>query len=390
MQNVTVLGATGSIGLSTLDVLSRHPESYRIDALTAHSRMAELAQLCHHYKPQRVIVARAAQVDELAGLGVTADIGVGEAGLVEVSVAPEVQVVMAAIVGAAGLIPTLAAVQAGKRVLLANKEALVMTGELFMRAAQEHGATLLPVDSEHNAIFQCMDRPGESVHEQGIERLILTASGGPFRDMSLEAMAGVTPAQAIKHPRWSMGPKISVDSATLMNKGLELIEACWLFAVRPDQVQIVIHPESIIHSMVQYRDGTTLAQLGRPDMRTPIAQALAWPARIRSGVESLDMLACGGLHFQAPDEDRFPCLRLARAAMAAGGTAPAIVNAANEVAVAAFLQNDTSFTSIPAIIAGTLDRLAVQSAHQLQAVLDADRQARVIARELVPRFEVET
>ncbi|NNM51442.1 MAG: 1-deoxy-D-xylulose-5-phosphate reductoisomerase [Pseudomonadales bacterium] len=390
MQNVTILGATGSIGLSTLDVLNRHTEHYCVYALTAHSRMVELAQLCHRYKPQRVVVAHAGQIAELTKLGVLADILVGEAGLVEVSVDPEVQVVMAAIVGAAGLMPTLAAVQAGKRVLLANKEALVMTGELFMHAAREHKAILLPVDSEHNAIFQCMDRPGVSVHEQGINCLILTASGGPFRDMTWEDMERATPAMAIKHPRWSMGPKISVDSATLMNKGLELIEACWLFAVRPDQVQIVIHPESIIHSMVQYRDGSTLAQLGRPDMRTPIAQALAWPERIQAGVEPLDILACGGMHFQTPDETRFPCLRLARQAMAAGGTAPAIVNAANEVAVAAFLQNDTSFTSIPAIIAGTLDRIAVQPAHQLQVVLDADRQARAIARELVPRFEVET
>jgi len=288
-----------------------------------------------------------------------------------------VDVVMAAIVGAAGLLPTLAAVRAGKRVLLANKEALVMAGAVFMQAVRAHGATLLPIDSEHNAIFQCLPRDfGRGLAAVGVERILLTASGGPFRGFSIEQMHEVTPEQACRHPKWSMGRKISVDSATLMNKGLELIEACWLFDARPAQVRIVVHPQSIIHSLVQYVDGSTLAQLGNPDMRTPIAHGLAWPARLPSGVAPLDLIATGELCFEAPDEQRFPCLRLARQAMEAGGVAPAVLNAANEVAVAAFLDGRLKFTGIAGVIEQVLTELPMMPADNLDTILSADQAAR--------------
>ncbi len=376
MHKVCLLGATGSIGQSSLEVIALHPERYTVHALSAWRRMDVLLDLYRRFSPQVLVVADRAQRDDLYRAGVRCDVLYGEEGLLSIAADAGSDIVVAAIVGAAGLLPTLAAVRAGKRVLLANKESLVMAGALFMQAVQEHGAALLPVDSEHNAIFQCLEKPGAGLAEQGIERLILTASGGPFRQYELERLHSVTPAEAVRHPRWSMGPKISVDSATLMNKGLELIEACYLFGARDDQVQIVVHPQSIVHSMVQYRDGSFLAQLGRPDMRTPIAHALAWPERIDAGVEALDLLQMAALEFEAPDEARFPCLRLARQAFATGGTACAILNAANEMAVAAFLQNETSFTMIPVIIAEALQRLPVRAVHSLADVLEADAQAR--------------
>lgn len=388
LQNLTVLGATGSIGLSTLDVVARHPDRYRVFALSAHSRIDELAGLCALHQPRYAVVCQEADAEnlraQLRGRGVATEVLCGPQSLEFVSAHPEVDAVMAAIVGAAGLLPNLAAVRAGKRVLLANKESLVMSGALFMQAVREHGATLLPIDSEHNAIFQCLPRDfGQGLAQVGVTRILLTASGGPFRRFSLAEMEHVTPDQACKHPKWSMGRKISVDSATLMNKGLEFIEACWLFNARPEQVQVVVHPQSIIHSMVQYSDGSTLAQLGNPDMRTPIAHGLAWPERIPSGVAPLDLMASGSLDFEAPDELRFPCLRLAREAMLAGGTAPAVLNAANEVAVAAFLDKRLKFTDIPGLIEQVLTELPMMDAGNLDTILAADQAARECATGLV-------
>ncbi|MFL9815137.1 1-deoxy-D-xylulose-5-phosphate reductoisomerase [Stutzerimonas sp. VN223-3] len=381
---VTVLGATGSIGLSTLDVVSRHPERYQVFALTAFSRIAELRELCRLHRPRYAVVADSCQARDLQGRlsddGVHTRVLVGEGGLSEVAAHPETDVVMAAIVGAAGLRPTLSAVQANKRVLLANKEALVMSGGLFMQALRDSTAVLLPIDSEHNAIFQCL--PGDysaGLANVGVRRILLTASGGPFRELPLEQLAAVTAEQACAHPNWSMGRKISVDSASMMNKGLELIEACWLFDARPDQVEVVIHPQSVIHSMVDYVDGSVLAQLGNPDMRTPIAHALAWPERIDSGVSALDLLQIGRLDFQAPDQQRFPCLRIARQAAQDGGTAPAMLNAANEVAVDAFLNGRIRFIEIASIIEDVLDLEASVPARCLADVLAADAQARMLA-----------
>nr|WP_313086713.1 1-deoxy-D-xylulose-5-phosphate reductoisomerase [Pseudomonas sp.] len=381
---VTVLGATGSIGLSTLDVLARHPDRYQAFALTAFSRIAELRALCQRHRPRYAVVADSAQARQLQGElesdGLATRVLVGDGGLSEVAAHPEVDVVMAAIVGAAGLRPTLSAVQAGKRVLLANKEALVMSGALFMQALRDSQAVLLPIDSEHNAIFQCL--PGDyarGLGSVGVRRILLTASGGPFRQLSGEHLHAVTAEQACAHPNWAMGRKISVDSASMMNKGLELIEACWLFDARPDQVEVVIHPQSVIHSMVDYVDGSVLAQLGNPDMRTPIAHALAWPARIDSGVSALDLLRIGRLDFEAPDEQRFPCLRIARQAAEEGGTAPATLNAANEVAVEAFLNGRIRFTEIASIIQEVLARQASVAVRCLADVLAADTQARELA-----------
>ena len=380
---VTVLGATGSIGLSTLDVLARHAERYEVFALTAFSRVDELADLCRRHRPRLAVVADARAAaslqQRLRDAGVNTEVLYGEQALCEVASAAEVDVVMAAIVGAAGLRPTLAAVQAGKRVLLANKEALVMSGALFMQAVRRHAATLLPIDSEHNAIFQCLPERTGSLEQLGVRRILLTASGGPFREFTLEQMASVTPAQACAHPNWSMGQKISVDSASMMNKGLELIEACWLFDVPPARVEVVVHPQSVIHSMVDYLDGSVLAQLGNPDMRTPIAHALAWPERIDAGVSALDLFRIARLDFQAPDEQRFPCLRLARQAAEQGGTAPALLNAANEVAVAAFLTGRIGFTAIAALIEEVLQREPVAAADDLQQVFAADARARELA-----------
>ena len=386
--SVTVLGATGSIGVSTLDVIARHPERYQVYALTGYSRMAELAEQCRRYRPQRAVVATAEQAKGLQQVlrdaGLSTDVSWGEEALCEVAPASDVDVVMAAIVGAAGLRPTLAAAQAGKRVLLANKEALVMSGALFMQAVQASGAELLPIDSEHNAIFQCM--PGnyaDGLARVGVRRILLTASGGPFRNFSQAQLADVTPAQACAHPNWSMGQKISVDSASMMNKGLELIEACWLFDARPEQVEVVVHPQSVVHSLVDYVDGSVLAQLGNPDMRTPIAHALAWPERIDSGVSALDLLLTARLDFEAPDPVRFPCVRLAREAVAAGGTSCAVLNAANEVAVQAFLDGRVGFTDIPVIIEDALTQLPGEPVIDLEHILSADRLARAHAERWV-------
>ena len=382
---VTVLGATGSIGLSTLDVIARHPDRYQAFALTAFSRIAELRQLCQRHMPRYAVVADGEQAKmlqaQLLDDGLQTRVLIGEGGLSEVAAHPEVDVVMAAIVGAAGLRPTLSAVKADKRVLLANKEALVMSGALFMEALRNSAAVLLPIDSEHNANFQCL--PGnyaEGLAAVGVRRILLTASGGPFRELPREQLDSVTPEQACAHPNWSMGRKISVDSASMMNKWLELIEACWLFDARPAQVEVVVHPQSVIHSMVDYIDGSVLAQLGNPDMRTPIAHALAWPERIDSGVSPLDLLKTGCLDFQAPDEQRFPCLRLARQAAEQCGTAPAMLNAANEVAVEAFLQGRVRFTEIASIIDSVLGRQASVPVRCLEDVLAADEQARSLAR----------
>ncbi|MCM2331537.1 1-deoxy-D-xylulose 5-phosphate reductoisomerase [Geopseudomonas sagittaria] len=390
-QQISVLGATGSIGLSTLDVIARHPHDYQVFALSGFSRLAELERLCLLHRPQFAVVptseaARPLQA-ALEASGLDTRVLVGEQGLCEVAAHPQVDAVMAAIVGAAGLKPTLAAVQAGKRVLLANKEALVMSGALFMQAVQAHGAVLLPIDSEHNAIFQCM--PGDyarGLGQVGVRRILLTASGGPFRSWPLERLAEATPQQACAHPNWAMGRKISVDSASMMNKGLELIEACWLFDARPAQVEVVIHPQSVIHSLVDYVDGSVLAQLGNPDMRTPIAHALAWPRRIDSGVAPLDLFAIARLDFEAPDERRFPCLKLARQAAEAGGTAPALLNAANEVAVAAFLDGRIRFDEIARMIEAVLNRISAIAVQQLDDVLHADAQARIVAQDWLVRY----
>ena len=391
-QAVCILGVTGSIGQSTLKVLQQHPEQYSVFAVTAHSRIQELVQICKQYHP-KIVVVSAAKVDELqlllaqqhiSGIEILSD----EAGLIAVAEHPEVDVVMAAIVGAAGLLPTLAAVKAGKRVLLANKEALVMSGDIMMQAAREHGALILPVDSEHNAIFQCLpehylqtERNGQP--RLGVSQILLTASGGPFLNHSLEELQHVTPAQACKHPNWSMGQKISVDSATLMNKGLELIEACHLFAISEHFVTVVVHPQSIIHSMVQYVDGSTLAQMGNPDMCTPIAHALAWPQRIQTHVPPLDLFVNHQLDFQAPDTTRFPALSLARQAMQEGGLAPAILNAANEIAVAAFLQQKIRFTEIATVVEHTLNQIQNSGAESIELILQADQNARTVAQHFV-------
>ncbi len=382
--NICVLGATGSIGVSTLDVVARHPDLYRVFALTGHSRMDVLAEQCIAHKPQFAVVARREQADVLQSRLGAARLATrvlhGAEALCEVAEHEQTDVVMAAIVGAAGLRPTMAAAVAGKKVLLANKEALVMSGALLMDAVGRSGAQLLPIDSEHNAIFQCMPTDYASgLSRVGVRRILLTASGGPFRTTSLQDLEYVTPEQACAHPNWSMGQKISVDSASMMNKGLELIEACWLFDARPDQIEIVIHPQSVVHSLVDYVDGTVLAQMGNPDMRTPIAHALAWPQRIDSGVGALDLLGVGRLDFEAPDPDRFPCLRLARQAAEEGGTACAILNAANEIAVEAFLNRRIGFAAIPVIIEHTLNQLAAETVLDLDHVMHADNLARAHA-----------
>ncbi|MEX5504938.1 1-deoxy-D-xylulose-5-phosphate reductoisomerase [Pseudomonas putida] len=389
-QRITVLGATGSIGLSTLDVIARHPDRYQVFALSGYSRIDELLALCVRHRPAFAVVPSAEAAvrlrETLAAAGCATEVLEGEAGLCQVASAAEVDAVMAAIVGAAGLRPTLAAVEAGKKVLLANKEALVMSGALFIEAVRRSGAVLLPIDSEHNAIFQCM--PGDyarGLSVVGVRRILLTASGGPFRETPVEALLDVTPEQACAHPNWSMGRKISVDSASMMNKGLELIEACWLFDAAPAKVEVVVHPQSVIHSLVDYVDGSVLAQLGNPDMRTPIANALAWPERIDSGVAPLDLFAIARLDFQAPDEQRFPCLRLARQAAEAGNSAPAVLNAANEVAVEAFLERRIRFPEIAGMIEQVLDQEPVVPLPSLDAVFAADQRARELSREWLRR-----
>ena len=384
MRTLTLLGATGSIGASALDVVSRHPDRFRIAALAANKDWERLAVLCRKHRPQYAAMqdatAARALAEALAADNLATRVLAGPAGLAEVAALPEVDTVLAAIVGAAGLAPTLAAVRAGKRILLANKEALVIGGDLFMRAAEEGGAVLLPIDSEHNAIFQCLpaayDRdPGRA----GVRRLLLTASGGPFRTRALAELPHATPDEACAHPNWRMGRKISVDSATMMNKGLEVIEAHWLFGVPAAAIKVVIHPQSVIHSLVEYVDGSVLAELGHPDMRTPIAQALALPDRIESGVPPLELAKLAGLSFEEPDPTRFPALPLAYEALAAAGTAPAILNAANEVAVAAFLGGAIRFTDIAAACAATLARVPVRPATSFDDALAADDEARSVA-----------
>ncbi len=385
-QTVTILGATGSIGTSTLDVIRRHPDRFRVHALTAHRQVEALAQLCRQFSPVYAVIADERSASELEQLlrGTGTKVLVGEEGLCQVAEDSFVDTVMAAIVGAAGLAPTLAAIREGKRVLLANKEALVMSGQLFMDAVSAHGATLLPIDSEHNAIFQCLPPERVRTPEQaGVARILLTASGGPFRETPLENLHKVTPEQACAHPNWSMGRKISVDSATMMNKGLELIEACWLFNTEPERIQVHVHPESIIHSMVEYCDGSVLAQLGSPDMRTPIAHALSWPERIDAGVEPLDLFELASFNFQRPDPERFPCLRLAAEAFAAGGTFPAVLNAANEIAVQAFLEGRLAFTGIPWLIEQVLSDMNPVPADSMEAILEQDGEARSRAGELL-------
>ncbi len=387
-QNITVLGATGSIGVNTLDVIRRHPDRYRAFALCAHSQVAKLFEQCREFEPEFAVVRDASLADELALLcrnaGLSTSVRHGVDALVAMATHADVDSVMAAIVGAAGLEPTLAAAQAGKKILLANKEVLVMAGELFMHAVREHGAILLPVDSEHNAIFQSLPPDfSRGLSECGVRRILLTASGGPFRNTPLSALADVTPEAACAHPNWVMGRKISVDSASMMNKGLEVIEAHWLFACPPEQIQVVVHPQSVIHSLVEYTDGSVLAQLGNPDMRTPIAYALAYPERIDAGVPSLDLFQIARLDFEAPDFDRFPCLGLAYEALRAGGTAPAVLNAANEVAVAAFLDRRLPFLGIPRLIEATLKAVPSRPEGSLADVLAADAEARHAASRLI-------
>jgi 1-deoxy-D-xylulose-5-phosphate reductoisomerase len=391
MQTLTVLGATGSIGISTLDVASRHPERFRVFALSCHSRVAELADQCKAFNPRYAVVADVSYAEQLEKLleksSPDTEVLSGVEGLCRVAMDPAVDVVMAAIVGAAGLLPTLEAAKAGKRVLLANKESLVMAGPLFMNAVRQGGATLLPIDSEHNAIFQCLPSGYTPEQRGGVRKILLTASGGPFRAAPLASLSSMTPEQACAHPNWEMGQKISVDSATMMNKGLELIEACWLFGVSPDEVEVVIHPQSIIHSMVEYVDGSVLAQLGNPDMRTPIAHAMAWPERIASGVSSLDIIGTAQLDFEAPNLEHFPCLALAMEAARIGGSAPTVLNAANEVAVEAFLGKKIAFTRIAEIVSDVLKKLEITEPASLEAVQKCDQQARQCAKSLISLVE---
>ena len=389
MKGLCVLGSTGSIGVSTLDVVGRHPEDYRVVALTANGNWERLAEQCEAFRPGYAVMIDPVQAERLKealqakGIKET-QVLTGAKALEEVSTLPEVDSVMAAIVGAAGLLPTLAAAKAGKTILLANKEALVMSGPLFMTAIVKSGAALLPIDSEHNAIFQCMPANYRAGHKAaGVRRILLTASGGPFLRKALNELHDVTPEQAVAHPNWVMGRKISVDSATMMNKGLELIEACLLFDTPPDQVQVVIHPQSVIHSMVDYDDGSVLSQMGCPDMRIPIAHAMAWPERFASGASALDLFQIKRLDFEAPDFERFPCLQRAYDAVRAGDTMPAILNAANEIAVASFLDGHIRFTAIPDVIKHAMDTVENLKATDIEAVLEADRLSRHAAESFI-------
>ena len=385
MRRVSLLGATGSIGDSTLDVIARHPDRYQVVALAAHRRWGKLADLCRRHRPLLAAMldldAARSLESALAGDGLPTRVVGGEAGLMAAAALPEADTVLAAIVGAAGLAPTLAAARAGKRILLANKEALVIGGAAFMEAVDAGGASLLPIDSEHNAIFQCLPlHHKRNLSAVGVRRILLTASGGPFRTRLPQDLVKVTPDEACAHPNWVMGRKISVDSATMMNKGLEVIEAHWLFGVSRDAIEVVIHPQSVIHSLVEYVDGSVLAQLGHPDMRTPIAQALAFPDRIEAGIGPLDLARQGPLTFETPDADRFPCLALAYAALDASGTAPAVLNAANEIAVAAFLERRIRYTDIASTCAEVLAQLPARPVHVLDDALAADAEARALAR----------
>ena len=387
-RTAVILGSTGSIGVSTLDVVARHPDRFAVYALTAHSKVEELAQQCLQYRPKVAVVGTAEAAARLSAIlkeqGSKTAVEYGRDALCAVASAPECRAVMAAIVGAAGLAPTLAAARAGKKVLLANKEALVMSGSLFMEAVAANGAVLMPIDSEHNAIFQCLPtvydrRPGA----HGVSKIILTASGGPFLRRAVETLENVTPEEAVAHPKWVMGRKISVDSATMMNKGLEVIEAHWLFGAPAEQIEVLIHPQSVVHSMVSYADGSVLAQMGNPDMRTPIAHALAFPQRMESGVAPIDLPKIGQLIFEQPDFARFPCLRLAYEALRAGGSAPTILNAANEIAVQAFLDGRMGFRMIDRLIARVMDKLPHGEVDSIDAVLDKDAAARSLANELI-------
>ncbi len=385
MKGITVLGSTGSIGVNTLDVISRHQDKYKVKALTANTNVELLLNQCIKHEPEIAVMVNEDSASKLEKeLKIKApDIKVlsGVEGLINSVESTEVDYVMAAIVGAAGLLPTLAAARSGKRVLLANKEALVMSGKLFMDTIQDNNAELLPIDSEHNAIFQCMPTDfNRGLSNVGVRKILLTASGGPFRTTPLEQLAAMTPDQACAHPNWVMGRKISVDSATMMNKGLEVIEACWLFQTQADLIQVVIHPQSVIHSLVEYSDGSVLAQLGNPDMRTPIAYGLAWPERIDAGVERLDLFDIAHLDFVKPDEQRFPCLRLAREAMQQGGTSSAILNAANEVAVDEFLHKRIRFTDIAHVIETVLEKVMYNDATSLEVILNDDKLAREVAK----------
>ena len=379
MKNLTILGATGTIGVNTLDVIARHPDKFRVVALTGQNQIDKLAAQCRQFQPSYAVVLDADKAGALKALlaGTQTEVLWGMEALEYVSALPEVDSVMAAIVGAAGLLPALAAARAGKQVLLANKETLVMAGRFFMEAVQQHGATLLPIDSEHNAVFQSLPAGYDgNLAKHGVRRILLTASGGPFRARAVETLKDVTPEEAVAHPNWVMGKKISVDSASMMNKGLEVIEARWLFNARPDQIEVVIHPQSIVHSMVEYLDGSVLAQLSNPDMRTPIAHSLAYPERVEAGVNWLDLAKIGQLTFEAPDFARFPCLKLAYQALEAAGTAPAILNAANEVAVAAFLDRRIPYLGIAASLEAVLSRLAGVPADSLEDLMAADAAAR--------------
>lgn len=392
-QSLTILGSTGSVGANTLDVVSRHPDRFRVVALTAHAQVGTLLEQCRTHRPKYAVLSDPARAEALSAdlrcAGLDTEVLCGRDALRFVATLPEVDTVMAAIVGIAGLEPTFAAAAAGKKVLLANKEALVTAGGVFMAAAKDAGAALLPIDSEHNAIFQALPRDhGGDLRAAGVRRILLTASGGPFRLTAPDALADVTPEAACAHPNWVMGRKISVDSATMMNKGLEVIEARWLFAVAPEQIEVVIHPESVIHSLVEYVDGSVLAQLGNPDMRTPIAHALAFPQRIEAGVDFLDLARVGALHFQKPDPARFPCLRLAYEALAAGESAPAVLNAANEVAVARFLAGDIGFMDIPRLIEKVLTRCERWPLHTLNDVLEADGCARRWSEECLAQWGI--
>ncbi len=388
MQKLTVLGSTGSIGKSTLDVVARHPEQFSVFALTANRQYQLMFEQCQQFAPRYAVLLQPQAAEKLTQMlqqaGLATEVLCGEQALAQVASMDEVDSVMAAIVGAAGLRPTLAAAQAGKKILLANKETLVMAGQVFIDAVQQSGSPLLPIDSEHNAIFQAMpDAYDGHLQHYGIQKILLTASGGPFRNTPLSELEHVTPDQACAHPNWSMGRKISVDSATMMNKGLEVIEAHWLFNAAADDIQVVVHPQSVIHSLVQYVDGSVLAQLGNPDMRTPIAYGLAYPERIDAGVEPLDLFDVARMDFVPPDFERFRCLDLAYQALRRGGTAPAILNAANEEAVAAFLDEKIAFLSIPQLIEKTLSDLTVQMVSCLDDVLLADRQARELTRQQI-------
>ncbi len=386
-QSLTILGSTGSIGTSTLDVVARHPERFRIFALSGHSQTAKLAEQCLAFRPQYAVTANEAQAAELrthlAAAGCQTEVLHGEQALCDIAAAPETDGVMAAIVGAAGLPPTLAAARAGKTIYLANKETLVVSGSLFMQTAAQSSARILPVDSEHNAIYQVLPPEKGCLKQNGVQSIILTASGGPFLHTDLADFPAITPEQAVKHPNWQMGRKISVDSATMMNKGLELIEAHWLFNCPPDKLETVIHPQSVVHSMVRYADGSVLAQMGTPDMRTPIAYCLGLPERIASGVPPLDFAALSALTFETPDYRRFPCLELAYQAMQAGGGVPCVLNAANEIAVAAFLAGRIRFTDIARTVRHCLEQDFSGSHHSLEGLLDLDAAARRAAEAFV-------